>query len=73
MKEKGAESNNREGIEDMIARAQNNPNAIIYGTFHTWDRKACLQQILRSPVFGNWPFAGQAATECRFCCIGQPA
>ena len=27
-----------EEIEDMIARAQDNPNAIIYGTFHTWDR-----------------------------------
>jgi len=27
-----------EGIEDMIARAQDNPNAIVYGTFHTWDR-----------------------------------
>ena len=27
-----------EVIEDMIARARNNPNAIIYGTFHTWDR-----------------------------------
>ena len=25
-------------IEDMIARAQDNPNAIIYGTFHTWKR-----------------------------------
>jgi hypothetical protein len=25
-------------IEDMIARAQSNPNAIIYGTFHTWKR-----------------------------------
>ncbi len=27
-----------EEIEDMIARAENNPNAIIYGTFHTWKR-----------------------------------
>ena len=27
-----------EDIEDLIARAQNNPNAIIYGTFHTWKR-----------------------------------
>jgi len=26
-----------EEIEDMIARAQDNPNAIIYSTFHTWD------------------------------------
>jgi hypothetical protein len=25
-------------IEDMIDRAQDNPNAIIYGTFHTWKR-----------------------------------
>lgn len=25
-------------IEDMVARAQANPDAIIYGTFHTWDR-----------------------------------
>ncbi len=25
-------------IEDMVARAENNPNAIIYGTFHTWTR-----------------------------------
>jgi hypothetical protein len=25
-------------IEEMITRAQDNPNAIIYGTFHTWDR-----------------------------------
>jgi hypothetical protein len=25
-------------IEEIIARAQQNPNAIIYGTFHTWDR-----------------------------------
>ena len=27
-----------EDIQDMIARAQDNPNAIIYGTFHTWER-----------------------------------
>ena len=27
-----------EESEDMIARAENNPNAIIYGTFHTWKR-----------------------------------
>jgi len=27
-----------EAIEDMIARAQDNPNAIIYGTFHMWDQ-----------------------------------
>jgi hypothetical protein len=27
-----------EEIEEMIARAQDNPNAIIYGTFHTWER-----------------------------------
>jgi hypothetical protein len=27
-----------EEIEDMIIRAQDNPNAIIYGTFHEWDR-----------------------------------
>src|SRR4030081_1200387 len=27
-----------DAIEDMVARAQENPNAIIYGTFHTWDR-----------------------------------
>jgi hypothetical protein len=27
-----------EEIEDIIARAQDNPDAIIYGTFHTWDR-----------------------------------
>jgi hypothetical protein len=27
-----------EEIEDMIARAETNPNAIIYGTFHTWKR-----------------------------------
>jgi hypothetical protein len=25
-----------EDIEDMISRAQGNPNAIIYGTFHTF-------------------------------------
>ena len=25
-------------LEDMIARAEDNPNAIIYGTFHTWTR-----------------------------------
>lgn len=25
-------------IEDMVARAQHNPKAIIYGTFHTWRR-----------------------------------
>jgi len=25
-------------IEDMVARAEDNPNAIIYGTFHTWTR-----------------------------------
>ena len=25
-------------IEDMISRAETNPNAIIYGTFHTFDR-----------------------------------
>jgi len=25
-------------IEDMVSRAENNPNAIIYGTFHTWTR-----------------------------------
>lgn len=23
-------------IEEMIDRAENNPNAVIYGTFHTW-------------------------------------
>ncbi len=27
-----------DSIEDMVARAQENPKAIIYGTFHTWDR-----------------------------------
>lgn len=27
-----------EGIEDIISRAQANPNAIIYGTFHTFER-----------------------------------
>jgi hypothetical protein len=27
-----------EEIEDIINRAQGNPNAIIYSTFHTWDR-----------------------------------
>jgi hypothetical protein len=27
-----------EETEDMIARAENNPKAIIYGTFHTWKR-----------------------------------
>jgi len=27
-----------EEIEDMVARAEGNPNAIIYGTFHTWTR-----------------------------------
>jgi hypothetical protein len=26
-----------ETIEEMITRAQDNANAIIYGTFHTWD------------------------------------
>lgn len=25
-------------IEEMIKRAQHNPNAIIYGTFHTWKK-----------------------------------
>jgi hypothetical protein len=25
-------------IEDMISRAQGNPNAILYGTFHTFER-----------------------------------
>jgi len=25
-------------IEDMVSRAEDNPNAIIYGTFHTWTR-----------------------------------
>jgi hypothetical protein len=25
-------------IEDLVARAETNPNAIIYGTFHTWER-----------------------------------
>ena len=25
-------------IEDMISRAQDNPNAIIYGTFHTFEK-----------------------------------
>jgi hypothetical protein len=29
-----------EETEDMIARAENNPKAIIYGTFHTWKRDA---------------------------------
>lgn len=24
-------------LEDMISRAENNPNAIIWGTFHTWN------------------------------------
>jgi hypothetical protein len=27
-----------EVIEEMITRAQDNPNAIIYGTFHTWNK-----------------------------------
>ena len=27
-----------EVIEDMLARARGNRNAIIYGTFHTWKR-----------------------------------
>lgn len=27
-----------EEIEDMIARARDIPNAIIYGTFHMWER-----------------------------------
>lgn len=27
-----------EDIEDMISRAQDNPNAIIYGTFHMFER-----------------------------------
>ena len=27
-----------EGVEDMIDRAERNPTAIIYGTFHKWDR-----------------------------------
>ena len=25
-------------IEHIVARAEDNPNAIIYGTFHTWTR-----------------------------------
>jgi hypothetical protein len=25
-------------VMDMIDRAEGNPNAIIYGTFHKWDR-----------------------------------
>lgn len=25
-----------EAIEDMVSRAQGNPNAIVYGTFHTY-------------------------------------
>ena len=29
-----------EEIEDMIERAECNPNAIIYGTFHTYERDA---------------------------------
>jgi len=27
-----------DAIEDMVIRAEGNPNAIIYGTFHMWDR-----------------------------------
>jgi hypothetical protein len=27
-----------EDIEDMISRARDNPNAIIYGTFHTYEK-----------------------------------
>ena len=27
-----------EEVEDMISRAQDNPNAIIYGTFHTFEK-----------------------------------
>jgi hypothetical protein len=27
-----------EEIEDMISRADDNPNAIIYGTFHTFEK-----------------------------------
>ncbi|PYX47012.1 MAG: hypothetical protein DMG79_15015, partial [Acidobacteria bacterium] len=27
-----------EEIEDIISRAQDNPNAIIYGTFHTFEK-----------------------------------
>jgi hypothetical protein len=26
-----------EELEDMISRAEGNPNAIIWGTFHTWN------------------------------------
>ena len=26
-----------EELEEMISRAESNPNAIVYGTFHTWD------------------------------------
>lgn len=25
-------------VEDIIVRAEDNPNAIIYSTFHTWER-----------------------------------
>lgn len=28
----------KEELEDMISRAQDNPKAIIYGTFHTFER-----------------------------------
>ena len=27
-----------EEIEEMVSRAQNNPHAIIYGTFHTYEK-----------------------------------
>jgi hypothetical protein len=36
--ERRKEASFEEEIEDMIARAQDIPNAIIYGTFHTWER-----------------------------------
>jgi hypothetical protein len=27
-----------EELEDMISRAESNPNAIVWGTFHRWHR-----------------------------------
>jgi len=32
------EGNFEEAIEEITSRAENNPNAIIYGSFHLWEK-----------------------------------
>ena len=38
IRNRGGKGSFDDSIEDMIGRAENNPNAILYGTFHTYKR-----------------------------------